>query len=57
MCIVTSTDIVDAIQQTGRQLDKKDVELPKISTLGTYRLASSCILQSAALYDLQDLMA
>lgn len=57
MGIVTPTEIVDAIQQTVRQIDKKDVKLPKFSTLGTYRLASSCIIQSAALYDLQDLMA
>ncbi len=34
---VTPAEIVDAIfQQTGRQLDKKDIELPEISTLGTY---------------------
>lgn len=38
MCSVTPTEIVEAIfQQTGRQLDKKDVELPEISTLGTYQ--------------------
>jgi len=38
MCSVTATEIVEAIfQQTGRQLDKKDVELPEISTLGTYQ--------------------
>ena len=37
MCSVTPSEIVDAIfQQTGRQLDKKDIELPEISTLGTY---------------------
>ena len=35
---VTPTEIVDAIfQQTGRQLDKKDVELPEITHLGTYQ--------------------
>ena len=37
-CSVTSTEIVDAIfQQTGRQLDKRDVELPEITHLGTYQ--------------------
>jgi large subunit ribosomal protein L9 len=34
---VTTQEIVDAIkQQTGRELNKKDVTLPEISTLGTY---------------------
>ena len=34
---VTTQDIVDAInQQTGRTLNKKDVTLPEIKTLGTY---------------------
>mmetsp|Transcript_26023 Transcript_26023/g.72891 ORF Transcript_26023/g.72891 Transcript_26023/m.72891 type:complete len:197 (-) Transcript_26023:471-1061(-) len=34
---VTTQDIVDAInQQTGRSLNKKDITLPDISTLGTY---------------------
>ena len=38
VCSVTPTEIVDAIfQQTGRQLDKKDVELPEITHLGTYQ--------------------
>lgn len=35
---VTSQEIVDAIfQQTGRRLEKKDIELPEISTVGTYQ--------------------
>ena len=35
---VTTQEIVDAIfQQTGRQLEKKDIELPEISTVGTYQ--------------------
>ena len=35
---MTTQEIVDAIfQQTGRQLEKKDVELPEISTVGTYQ--------------------
>jgi large subunit ribosomal protein L9 len=34
---VSTADIVEAIElQTGRQLDKKNVELPDIKTLGTY---------------------
>ena len=34
---VTAQEIVDAIQQqTGRELNKKDITLPEISTLGTY---------------------
>lgn len=37
MCSVTTAEIVDAIfKQTGRELDKKDIELPEISKLGTY---------------------
>ena len=35
---VTPAEIVDAIfQQTGRQLDRKDVELPDMPSLGTYQ--------------------
>jgi large subunit ribosomal protein L9 len=35
---VTSQEIVDAIfQQTGRKLERKDVELPDVSTVGTYQ--------------------
>ncbi|CAL8469355.1 g8896 [Coccomyxa elongata] len=34
---VTTAEIVDAIfKQTGRELEKKDIELPEISKLGTY---------------------
>ena len=34
---VTPAEIVAAIaQQTGRELDKRDVELPEIKTVGTY---------------------
>ena len=34
---VTAQEIVDAIQQqTGRELNKKDITLPEISTLGTF---------------------
>lgn len=34
---VTAVDIVDAIKmQTGRELDRKDVSVPDIKTLGTY---------------------
>ena len=34
---VTPAEIVAAIaQQTGRELDKRDVELPDIKTVGTY---------------------
>ncbi len=37
MCSVTTAEIVDAIfKQTGRELEKKDIELPEISKLGTY---------------------
>ena len=36
-CSVTTQEIVTAIfQQTGRNLDKKDVELPEITETGTY---------------------
>lgn len=36
-CSVTPAEIVAAIaQQTGRELDKRDVELPDIKTVGTY---------------------
>ncbi len=35
---MTPAEIVDAIfQQTGRQLDRKDVELPDMPSLGTYQ--------------------
>ncbi|KAK9908132.1 hypothetical protein WJX75_003058 [Coccomyxa subellipsoidea] len=34
---VTTAEIVDAIfQQTGRELNKKDIELPEITSLGTF---------------------
>jgi large subunit ribosomal protein L9 len=34
---VSAQDVVDAIKmQTGRQLEKRDVTLPEIKTLGTY---------------------
>ena len=34
---VTSVEVVDAIfQQTGRKLDKREVELPEIKTTGSY---------------------
>ena len=34
---MTPAEIVAAIaQQTGRELDKRDVELPDIKTVGTY---------------------
>lgn len=34
---VTAADVVDAIKmQTGRELEKRDVTLPEIKTLGTY---------------------
>ena len=34
---VTTTEVVAAIeQQTGRSLDKREVTLPEIKTLGTY---------------------
>jgi large subunit ribosomal protein L9 len=34
---VTPQDVVDAIkQQTGRELDRKDVVLPAITQLGTF---------------------
>jgi len=34
---VTTAEIVEAIvKQTGRELNKKDIELPDISTTGTY---------------------
>jgi large subunit ribosomal protein L9 len=36
-CSVTTAEIVDAIfQQTGRELNKKDIELPEITSLGTF---------------------
>lgn len=34
---VTTAEVVDAIaQQTGKQLDKREVTLPDIKTLGNY---------------------
>merc|ERR1711959_297958 len=34
---VSAADVVDVIRlQTGQELDKKDIELPKIDSLGTY---------------------
>mmetsp|Transcript_21041 Transcript_21041/g.66691 ORF Transcript_21041/g.66691 Transcript_21041/m.66691 type:complete len:154 (+) Transcript_21041:381-842(+) len=37
---VTSSDIVEAVnQQTGRTLDKKDIEVPTVSTLGKYQVS------------------
>lgn len=37
MCSVTTQEVVEAIEsQTGRTLDKKNVDLPDIKKLGTY---------------------
>lgn len=36
-CSVTTAEVCDAIfKQTGQELNKKDVELPEITTLGSY---------------------
>lgn len=36
-CSVTAQEVVEAIEsQTGRTLDKKNVDLPDIKKLGTY---------------------
>ncbi len=36
-CSVTTAEVVEAIaQQTGRTLNKKDVELPEIKSIGSF---------------------
>lgn len=37
VCSVTTAEVIDAIaQQTGRTLNKKDVELPEIKSVGSF---------------------